>query len=369
MNDRKFFLQRPQGGLPAMRQRSHGNQQFQPLPPPTGQMPYHLSLGDILPPEQISQITASGSISFHAIGDTGGIVNGTPQQMVADAMEADYGSYKPAFFYHLGDLVYFYGEASNYYAQFYGPYMHYPGPILAIPGNHDGDVTVGSAPSLSAFVENFCAKSPHLTPEAGEAPREAMTQPNVYWTLDAPFVTIIGLYSNVPEGGQFQQDQLDWLAGELRSAPKDKALVISVHHPAYSADDEHGGSAVIEQALDGAFGASGRTADLVLTGHVHNYQRFIRKSGGTGISYIVAGSGGYHNLHKLNPYYGSNVQVPFSMPNVEGLTLENYCVDHFGFMRLAVSRDSIDGQYFAVPNPWESWDGPYRKVDEFTITL
>src|SRR5574337_159619 len=210
MVERKFYLPRPPGELPTIRQRSHGNQQFQPLPQPTGPKPYHLSLEDVLPADQISQNNDSKSISFHAIGDTGGIVNGTPQQTVADALESDYVLSKPAFFYHLGDVVYFYGEASNYYAQFYEPYMHYPAPILAIPGNHDGDVTVGSSPSLSAFVENFCAPNPHLTPEAGEAPRDAMTQPNVYWTLDAPFLTIIGLYSNVPEGGQFQQDQLDW---------------------------------------------------------------------------------------------------------------------------------------------------------------
>ncbi len=113
--------------------------------------------------------------------DTGGIVNGTPQKLVADAMEYDFTISKLSFFYHRGDVVYFYGKANNYYAQFYEPYIHYPGPIFAIPGNHDGDVTIGSAPSFAAFVENFCAKESHLTPEAGEAPppRDAMTQPNI----------------------------------------------------------------------------------------------------------------------------------------------------------------------------------------------
>ena len=328
-----------------------------------------MSLDEVLPGDQVSQIEKSGSISFHAIGDTGGIVNGTPQQTVADAMEAHYASFHPAFFYHLGDVVYFYGEAGNYYSQFYEPYLHYPGPILAIPGNHDGDVTVGSPPSLTAFVENFCAKDPHLTPEAGEAPRDAMTQPNAYWTLEAPFLTIIGLYSNVPEGGQFETEQLEWFSNEVSSAPKDKALVVSVHHPAYSADDEHGGSEVIEKTLGDAFNKSGRCAVLVLTGHVHNYQRFTLQVNGFEVPYIVAGSGGYHNLHRLNGYYGKDVKVPYKMPNVKGLTLEKYCVDHFGFMGISIDKDSITGEFFAVPSPKDSWDEQYKTMDKFQIDL
>lgn len=369
MKRRTFHLPRPPGRLPSFKQEPHGNQQFQPLPPPTGKEPYHLLLDSVLPATEISKIKNSGAISFHSIGDTGGIINGTPQQHVADAMEADSSVTNPAFFYHLGDVVYFYGEAANYYAQFYEPYMHYPGPILAIPGNHDGDVSQGGAASLAAFVENFCAKDPHLTPEAGESPRDAMTQPNVFWTLDAPFVTVVGLYSNVPEGGQFEKDQLDWFSSEVASAPKDKALIVSVHHPAYSADDEHGGSATIEQVLDGAFKSGGRAADLVLTGHVHNYQRFTRQFEGLDLTYIVAGSGGYHNLHKLNPYYGRDVQVPYKMPNVDNLTLERYCVDHYGFMGLQVTRDTIIGRYSVVPNASDSWGEKYKTVDEFQIKL
>ena len=41
-----------------------------------------------------------------------------------------------------------------------------------------------------------------------------MIQPNVYWTLEATFATIIGLYTNVPEGGMLDQDQIDWLQKE-----------------------------------------------------------------------------------------------------------------------------------------------------------
>jgi acid phosphatase type 7 len=104
-------------------------------------------------------------------------------------MEADcYVADEPAarFLYLVGDCVYFNGEASRYYAQFYQPYEHYPLPIFAVPGNHDGENLEGQD-SLDGFVRNFCAPAPGIhQPEAGDAPRTAMTEPNVYWTLLTP---------------------------------------------------------------------------------------------------------------------------------------------------------------------------------------
>ena len=89
-----------------------------------------------------------------------------------------------------------------YYDQFYDPYRDYPAPIFAIPGNHDGMVAPNSsAVTLDAFRSNFCTAGapPHRTPEAGELPRTAQVQPGVFFTLEAPFVRILGLYSNCLE--------------------------------------------------------------------------------------------------------------------------------------------------------------------------
>jgi len=48
---------------------------------------------------------------FHICGDTGGVKNPGPQQLVASAMEADAmnttADGEAAFFYHLGDVVYY----------------------------------------------------------------------------------------------------------------------------------------------------------------------------------------------------------------------------------------------------------------------
>ena len=107
--------------------------------------------------------------------------------------------------------------------------------------------------SLEAFANNFSAKTQAVTPDAGDISRDAMIQPNVYWTLDAPCVTIIGLYSNVPDGSAIKETQLQWLENELRTAPTDKALILSVHHSPFSTDEEHSGSDTILKVLDKAF--------------------------------------------------------------------------------------------------------------------
>ncbi len=215
----------------------------QPIPAPRKNVLTHIDLADFAGPKIIQAITGSRRIAFHAVGDTGAAkVN--PQQTperaianeaaVADAMTqqvAGNGPDAPAFFFHLGDVVYYFGEAQYYYDQFYEPFRGYDRPIFAIPGNHDGAVfgqgsSAPQIPTLDAFLGNFCAASPGPSPDAGGLVRSVMTQPGVYFTLDAPFVSIIGLYSNVLEGPgvissqsghlPLVDDQLIFLTDELK---------------------------------------------------------------------------------------------------------------------------------------------------------
>ncbi|HJZ80882.1 MAG TPA: metallophosphoesterase, partial [Pyrinomonadaceae bacterium] len=193
-------------------------EKFHQLPAPTGGVPFHLDLAEVLDDAAIQAITNAKKLVFHIAGDMGGIADAIPQRLVTDHMERDFThdpahpEDDPAFFYGLGDCVYFHGETSEYFAQFYLPYEHYLAPIFAIPGNHDGD-NIAIEASLGAFIRNFCAPEPVITPEAGNTHRHVMTQPNVYWTLITPLATIVGLYSNVPEQGRITQPQRDWLAG------------------------------------------------------------------------------------------------------------------------------------------------------------
>jgi predicted phosphodiesterase len=284
-----------------------------------------MNLADFIPPEVAAAIKKDQKISFHAVGDTGAAKVSRSQTAitaieheahVADAMVADLGAdgSGPAFFFHLGDVIYNFGEAQYYYDQFYEPFRAYDRPIFAIPGNHDGMVfgqgsSAPQVPTIDAFLTNFCAAAPGPSPDSGGLVRSVMTQPGVYFTVDAPFVSIIGLYSNVLEGpgvlssqgGHFPlvDDQLAFLQSELsrlkqlrKSDPR--AVVLALHHPPLSADGKHGGSTGAQADIDKACKAAGLWPDLVLSGHAHLFQRFTRiLPSGQETPYIVSGSGGF----------------------------------------------------------------------------
>src|SRR5262249_32116036 len=150
-----------------------------------------------------NEIEKAGQIVFHSVGDTGNTAGPSSQDLVADKMVADFFEIKPqtvpSFFFYFGDVVFSFCESEYYYDPFYDPYRNYPAPIFAIAGNHDGMVAPNSTrPTLSAFLANFCTagQSPHRTPETGGLVRTAQIQPGVYYTLEAPFVRILALYSN-----------------------------------------------------------------------------------------------------------------------------------------------------------------------------
>jgi hypothetical protein len=204
--------------------------------------------------------------------------------------------------------VYSFGEPQYYYDQFYEPFRAYDAPIFAIPGNHDGFPEQGQS-SLFGFLRNFCTPTPERSPDSGALMRSTMTQPGVYFTLKAPFVSIIGLYSNVLEGPGFisseggaypvGDQQLEFLIGELRALKPERdalkcAVVLAVHHPPLAVDRKHGGTRGLADDIDKACEQAGLWPDLVLSGHAHLYERFNRTVDDIEIPYIVAGSGGHN---------------------------------------------------------------------------
>jgi acid phosphatase type 7 len=345
---------------------------FRDLPIPTGQSPYHMNLSDLISPNAYQAVVDNKKLIFHLNGDIGGIDFAVPQQLVANGMETDSGALDgqqgPDFLYLVGDCVYFNGETARYYAQFYQPYEHYPLAIVAVPGNHDGENLEGQS-SLDGFVRNFCAPAPGVhMPEAQDAPRTAMTQPNVYWTLLTPLVSIVGLYSNVPDGGEIVSPQVDWLINELRTLPADIPIIVALHHPIYSADSHHSGSPTMKALLEQAASTSGRHPDLVIAGHVHDYQRLTKNmADGSQIPYLVTGAGGYHNLHTIMQVNGARMITPvqFTDKNNDVVTLESYVDDRFGFMRLEVDESSFTGRYYTVPRPQESYSKGNQLADLF----
>jgi hypothetical protein len=291
-------------------------------------------------------IADSDPITFFVIGDHGGVMTPTPQNAVSYAMERATAA-RAAFTYSVGDVVYFNGDANQYAPQFYEPYAHLAMPIVAIPGNHDGDTTDdASRTPLDTFMANFCTTHPSVPPGDPqlEYGRHTQTQPWCDWTLTLKAVTIVGMYSNVPSGGHFDPTQTDWLTAELTAAPADRPLIVTLHHPPFSVDAHHGGSAKMRDALDAAFQSAGRVPDLVLSGHVHDYQRFSRTIQGKTVPYIVIGNSGYHNLHQL----AAGAKPGEVVPGSSGVVFEYGDASEYGFLTLTVSGTTISGTYSGV---------------------
>jgi hypothetical protein len=352
---------------------------LEPIPAPRSSAPMDLAAVIGSPAEQ--KIQNAGQIVFHSVGDTGGIHSPQFQFAVADAMASDTAS-GAAFFYHLGDVVYYFGQEQYYFEQFYDPYRDYNAPIFAIPGNHDGAIFQGeTSTSLDAFIANFCAPTPAHTPDSQGAVRTTMDQPGVYFTLNCPFVKFIGLYSNTSEGGtegviaggKVGNAQLDFLKQQLAAAKAERdagdwrALVIATHHPPFTGSPSHVPSPTMLKLIDQACTAAGIQPDLHLSGHAHLYERYTRTIAGKQIPYVVAGMGGYYNLPGLKPPNLRPAPPPFPASGTDAsnnpLRLENYNDDTFGFMRLTVSPASIVGEFVTV----DPTSGKTGVGDSFTL--
>ncbi len=318
----------------------HRNTSFQSLPRPLGLTPYHYSLTDNFPAIG-TNINAAKKMVFHVLGDSGGVQDAEFQSNVAQKMVdqvAHGGATVPQFCYHVGDVVYFTGMKTDYYAQFYEPYAHYDPPILAIPGNHDGEVDDPQAQtSLDGWVEYFMQANPDVDPISKDAPRVGLSLPNPYWTLDTPYATIVGMYTNVPEGGSVDSVQQQWVTNEFDTAPKDRALILALHHPIYSFDVYHSGSSKMADILENAIRDTGRVPNLVLSGHVHDYQRIEQKIAPDGPTpFIVCGHGGYHNLHAIH-------SSPGDAAKDTGATLKYGADKVWGVITLTIDKETIQG--------------------------
>jgi hypothetical protein len=339
--------------------------------------------------KKVQAIQAAKKIVFHSAGDTGPTNGPSTLTTVVDKMNADFDEGDPAdvpaFFYHLGDVVYNFGEDEYYYDEFYAPFRDYQAPIFAIAGNHDGMVYPGQqAPTLDAFLRNFCSPRWAKLPEAGGLPRTAMIQPGVYFELDAPFVKIIGLYSNVLEGPgviSSQKDpqspvsdvQLTFLENQLSQAKKQGykgALIVAVHHPPFTAGAIHGGSPKMLADMDSIFNKTGVYPHAVISGHAHNYQRFTRTESYGDTPYIIAGSGG----HAANPLRVGKNLTPIRTPlditgsvagvTVKQVTLETY-FEHFGYLRVIANDSLLSFEFHEVASGVDS----KSPIDIVTVDL
>jgi len=355
-----------------------------PFPPARGGVEPVLTLEDVFGategPAVVQSVNQRKQIVFHALGDTGNTRSVQPQNAVTDKLVSDFSeqdpSQVPVFLYHLGDVVYSFGEAQYYYDQFYEPYRDYPRPVIAIPGNHDGMVAPGvTTPTLEAFLNNFCATDFHQSADAGGLDRTTMIAPGVYFTLDAPLVRILGLYSNRLEdpgvissqGGtvtELTDVQLNFLKAALQRIADEKfagAVIIAVHHPPYTTG-KHGGSPLMLKDIDAACKKTGIWPHAVLSGHAHSYQRYTRSINKMEIPYIIAGNGGHGLTPLVNPGQPA-LRVPSRLPSDPNVTFESYDDQDYGYLRVVVTTQQLRIEYHPAP------DGAAAKTPDDAVTV
>lgn len=344
--------------------------------------------------QMAAAIKAAGRVVFHMAGDSGASEGAKyrNETSVADHLVADCESSpandSPSFLYHLGDLVYDFGESKYWFSQFYEPFRHYPRPIFALAGNHDSFVVPGTpagAEPLTTFQRNFCAPGFAITPEAASLHRTAMTQPGLYFALDVPYARIIGLFSNALENpGVISSEtsgqtakwpkvpdyQLDFLEAQLQAIADSKyagAVVLAVHHTpfSYSADGTaHAGcSKDMLRQIDQICLKTGVYPHAFVSGHAHNQQRFTRELTFQGkpyqVPFVVCGCSGHNLTPVVRGEKGQPAQPPAphasvayldQAPAVQAtdLLFDGYNQTEYGFLRVSADAARLTIEFRTV---------------------
>ena len=254
--------------------------------------------------------TNQGSLVLGVVGDTG-------QTEVTRAVLEHLGSAtesapKADLVLHVGDLSYADGHPPRWdsFGRLAEPLFSRT-PLLVTPGNHD--VTLNGLES-TAYRARY--PSPHA---AAKSP-----SPD-WWSLDVGLAHIVGVSSYAPAGersgvealryaermdefgldGAVARSMVSWLKRDLASVDRGKTpwVVVMFHAPWYNSNRAHFKEAErhrwsLERVLyDGG-------ADVVLSGHVHAYERsrnvFDWSPDPCGPAYLVVGDGGNYE----GPYGG-----------------------------------------------------------------
>jgi hypothetical protein len=155
----------------------------------------------------------------------------------------------------------------------------------------------------------------------------------------------------MPEGGP----QLTWLESRLSEADRlGLRSIVLLHLPPFSSGKEERGvpwvrRLVVEQILDR------HAVALVLSGHIHAYERIVRPGfEGRPVNYVVSGGAG-----------GRFFQVRERREEGSAIFVEGVR----NFVLLELGPEGVSGRALPVQVPGERWLDPRSPIDEFEVTI
>jgi hypothetical protein len=195
----------------------------------------------------------------------------TPMTCQHQAVSSSILAAKPAAFLALGDTQYEDGTAEHYRQAYQPSFGRLRGITRPIPGNHEY-----RTPRAAGYFGYFGTA-------AGDSSKG-------YYSFDVGAWHVVAL--NSEQDTSSTGAQLAWLKNDL-AAHDHRCTLALVHRPRFSSGG-HGDSTSMKPFFDALVDAR---AELVLSGHDHDYERFSPMTGAgslsdSGVTQIVVGTGG-----------------------------------------------------------------------------
>jgi hypothetical protein len=209
----------------------------------------------------------------------------------------------------LGDNAYDSGTLAEYNSEYNPNWGSFKPTTYPAPGNHEYD-SAGAA----GYFSYFGSRAP--------AP---------YYSYDLGSWHLISLASDSGVSNAKGSPEETWLLNDLAAHPSSCTLAYW-HEPRFTSGTEHSSDSSWVPIWTDLYNAN---ADLVLNGHVHNYERFApqtpsgARDDARGIVEIVSGTGGVSHYASGPPIANSLVQNDSS----------------FGVLKLTLHPGSFDWQF------------------------
>jgi len=202
-------------------------------------------------------IAATTGVKVAAAGDIAG-EGGNGARQTGDLIR----SQNPDVVLALGDLAYTAGTFSQFMNQYDPTWGSFKDITLPVPGNHEW-----KTPNAAGFAQYFGTEKPY------------------YWSSNVGGWRIIGVDSECSKVGGCTpgSPEYQFIQQALSGAPK---CTLALWHRPYWNTGKHGSYSAIRPIVQLL---QAQHADVILTGHDHNYQRFPKTGG---VREFVVGTGG-----------------------------------------------------------------------------